>query len=177
MLRYILGRRPRPRRAGRDSLPAPARVLARPSTTDIVLSVPLAFIIGGAIMSFSHQISVTEHRARLDCGTLSQVDELNPALDRLVGEADFQRSFGLLVELGQDGPILECTHALAVADAFGSRRNQLQGRVALYAPGERGRISALFIAMIGRHQGLRMEAFRERAWAVQWLGGPVRQPA
>jgi len=128
-------------------------------------------------MSFSHQISVTEHRARLDCGTLSQVDELKPALDSLLAAAGFERSFGLLVELGQDGPLLECTHALGVADAFGSRRNQLQGRVALYAPGERGRIAALFIAMIGRHQGLRMEAFRERAWAEQWLGEPIGQSA
>jgi len=128
-------------------------------------------------MPFSHQISAAEHRARLDCGTLNQLDELDPALDSLLGEADFQRSFNLLVELGRDGPILECAHALAVADAFGSRRDRLQGRVALYAPGERGRVAALFIAMIGRHQGLRMEAFRERAWAEQWLGGPIGQSA
>ena len=123
-------------------------------------------------MSCSHQISAAERRARLDCGSLSQVDELDPALDSLLGEADFQRSFGLMVEFGRDGPILDCAHSVAVADAFGSRRNRLQGRIALYAPGERGRIAALFIAMIGRHQGLRMEAFRERAWALQWLGGP-----
>jgi hypothetical protein len=122
-------------------------------------------------MSFSHQISSEEHTARLDCGTLNQVGELEPALDSLLGEAGFDPSFGLLVELGREGPILECAHALTVADAFGSRRDRLRGRVALYAPGERGRIAALFIAMIGRHQGLRMEAFRERAWAVQWLGG------
>jgi len=128
-------------------------------------------------MSVSHQISAADHRARLDCGTLSQVDELDPALDSLLGEGDFQRTFGLLVELGRDGPILECVHSVAVADAFGSRRNQLQGRIALYASGERGRIAALFIAMIGRHQGLRMEAFRERAWAEQWLGGPVGRSA
>jgi hypothetical protein len=128
-------------------------------------------------MPFSHQISVAEQRARLDCGALGQVDELMPAIDSLLGEADFQRSFGLLVELGRDGPLLECSHSVAVADAFGGRRDQLRGRVALYAPGERGRIAALFIAMIGRHQGLRMEAFKERAWAVQWLGGPVGQPA
>ena len=128
-------------------------------------------------MSFSHQINTAGHKARLDCGTLSQVDELKPALDNLLAAAGFERSFGLLVELGQDGPLLECTHALGVADAFGSRRNQLQGRVALYAPGERGRIAAVFIAMIGRYQGLRMEAFRERAWALQWVGGPADQPA
>lgn len=128
-------------------------------------------------MPFSHQISIAEHRARLDCGTLGQVDELKPALDSLLDDAGFERSFGLLVELGPDGPILECAHSVAVADAFGSRRNRLQGRVALYAPGERGRIAALFIAMIGRYQGLRMEAFRERAWAEQWLGGPIGQPA
>jgi hypothetical protein len=128
-------------------------------------------------MPFSHQIDAAERRARLDCGTLNQVDELDPALDSLLGEADFQRSFNLLVELGRDGPILECAHALAVADAFGSRRDRLQGRVALYAAGERGRVAALFIAMIGRHQGMRMEAFRERAWAEQWLGGPIGQPA
>ena len=128
-------------------------------------------------MPFSHQISAAEQRARLDCGTLNRLDELDPALDSLLGEADFQRSFNLLVELGRDGPILECAHALAVADAFGSRRDRLQGRVALYASGERGRIAALFIAMIGRHQGLRMEAFRERAWAEQWLGGPIGRSA
>jgi hypothetical protein len=128
-------------------------------------------------MPFSHQISAAKHRARLDCGTLNRVDELHPALDSLLAEADFKRSFGLLVELGPDGPILECAHSVAVADAFGSRRDRLQGRVALYAPGERGRIAALFIAMIGRHQGLRMEAFRERAWAEQWLGGPIGQSA
>jgi hypothetical protein len=78
-----------------------------------------------------------------------------------------------LVELGPDGPILDCTHALAVADAFGSRLDELQGRIALYASGERGRIAALFIAMISRHQGLRIEAFRERAWVEQWLDGSV----
>ena len=128
-------------------------------------------------MSCSHQISAAEHRARLDCGTVNQVDELYPALDSLLAEADFQRSFGLLVELGQDGPILECAHSVAVADAFGRRRDQLQGRIALYASGERGRIASLFIAMIGRHQGLRMEAFRERAWAEQWLAGSVGRSA
>ena len=128
-------------------------------------------------MRFSHRINTAEHRARLDCGTLSQVDELESALDGLLREADFERSFSLLVELGRDGELLECAHSVAVADAFGSRRNRLQGRIALYAPGERGRIAALFIAMIGRHQGLRMEAFRERAWAEQWLGGPVGRSA
>jgi hypothetical protein len=124
-------------------------------------------------MSFSHQITAAEHRARLDCRALDQIDELDPALDSLLGEADFQRSFNLLVDLGRDGPILECAHSVAVADAFGNRRNQLQGRIALYASGERGRIAALFLAMISRHQGLRIEAFRERAWVEQWLDGSV----
>jgi hypothetical protein len=123
-------------------------------------------------MAFSHEISAAERRARLDCGALRQVGELKPALDTLLGEPGFERSFGLLVELGADGPIVECAHAQAVADAFGSCRDRLQGRVALYAPGERGRVAALFIAMIGRYQGLRMEAFRERAWALQWLRAP-----
>ena len=129
-------------------------------------------------MRVSHRINTAEHRARLDCGTLSQVDELESALDGLLREADFERPFSLLVELGREGELLECAHSVAVADAFGSRRNRLQGRIALYAPGEGGRIAALFIAMIGRHQGLRMEAFRERAWAEQWLGGgPVGRSA
>jgi hypothetical protein len=128
-------------------------------------------------MAISHQISTAEHRARLDCGALSQVDELEPALNSLLREPAFDRTFGLLVELGSDGPIVECAHALAVADAFGSRRDRLQGRVALHAPGERGGIAARFIAMIGRYQGLRMEAFKERAWAEQWLLAPVGQSA
>ena len=69
-------------------------------------------------MSFSHRISVTDQRALLDCGSLGQLTELQTALGSLLGEARFQSSFGLLVELGQDGPIVECTHALAVADAL-----------------------------------------------------------
>ena len=81
------------------------------------------------------------------------------------------------MELGADGAILGDMHAFAVADGFGSRRGWLQGRIALYAPGERGRAAALFIAMIGRHQGLRMEAFGERAWAEQWLAGAVGRSA
>ena len=128
-------------------------------------------------MTFSHQISVAEQRARLDCGAVSHIKELDSALDELISEADFDRSFDLLVELGADEAILEGMHALAVADAFGSRRGRLQGRIALYAPGERGRAAALFIATVGRHQGLRMEAFGERAWAEQWLGGAVGRSA
>jgi hypothetical protein len=128
-------------------------------------------------MPCSHQISAAERRAQLHCGTLTQVDELKPALDRLLGDAGFERSFDLLVELGRDGPALECAHALAIARVFGSCRDQLHGRVAFYAPGARGRIAALFIATIGRLQGVRMEAFSERGWALQWLGGAVGQPA
>jgi hypothetical protein len=122
-------------------------------------------------MSFSHRISVTDQRALLDCGSLGQLDELQTALGKLLGEARFESSFGLLVELGQDGPILECTHALAVADAFSAHWDELQGRIALHASDERGRVAALYIAMIGRHHGLRIEAFRERGGAVAWLGG------
>ena len=128
-------------------------------------------------MSFSHQISVGVHRARLDCGTLGQVHELESALDSLLGEASFGPAFDLLVELGRDGPILDCTHSMAVADAFDNRRGGLQGRIALYASDERGRIAALLIAMIGRHHGLRMEAFGERITALEWLGGPVGRSA
>jgi hypothetical protein len=124
-------------------------------------------------MTFSHEISVAGQTARLDCGTLCQVDELESALDGLLGAGGFERSFGVLVELGQDGPILQCSHALEVADAFDSRRDKLQGRIALHASDERGRIAALFIAMIARHHGLRMEAFGESARAIQWLGGPA----
>lgn len=174
MLRYSLLLSSLAPSAAQPTSPRPG---PRPLSDDISQgSVPLTFT-WAVPMPFSHQISAAERRARLDCGTLNQLDELDPALDSLLGEADFQRSFNLLVELGRDGPILECAHALAVADAFGSRRDRLQGRVALYAPGERGRIAARFIAMIGRHQGLRMEAFRERAWAEQWLGGPIGRSA
>lgn len=124
-------------------------------------------------MPFSHRISVTQQSALLDCGTLGRLDELESAIDSLLGDAAFESTFGLLVELGQDGPILECTHSLAVADAFGGRWGELQGRIALHASDERGRIAAHYIAMIGRHHGLRMEAFRERVGAVEWLDGFV----
>ena len=122
-------------------------------------------------MSFSHQISVAGHRARLDCGTLGKVNELESALDSLLGEASLGPAFDLLVELGRDGPILDCTQSLAVVDAFDNRRGGLQGRITLYASDERGRIAALLIAMIGRHHGLRMESLRERITALEWLGG------
>jgi hypothetical protein len=124
-------------------------------------------------MSFSHRISVTDQHALLDCGSLGQLTELQEELGSLLGEARFESSFGLLVELGQDGPILECTHALAVADAFSAHRKELQGRIALHACDEHGGVAALYIAMIGRHHGLRMEAFRERGGALAWLGGVV----
>jgi len=70
--------------------------------------------------------------------------------------------------LGATGSI--GTSALAVADAFNVHRDQLQGRIALHATDEHGGVAALYIAMIGRHHGLRMEAFRERGGAVAWLG-------
>jgi hypothetical protein len=128
-------------------------------------------------MSFSHQISVASHSARLDCGTLGQVHELESALDGLLGEATFGPAFDLLVDLGEGGPMLDCTRSTAVAGAFDNHRGGLQGRIALYASGERGRIAVLLIAMIGRHHGLRMQGFRERITALEWTGGFVGQPA
>lgn len=128
-------------------------------------------------MPFSHRISVTDQRVLLDCGTLGQLDELQAALGGLLREARFESSFGLLVELGQDGPMLECTHALAVADAFTAHWDELQGRIALHASDDHGRIAASYIAMIGRHHGLRIEAFRERGGAVAWLSAVVGESA
>jgi hypothetical protein len=121
-------------------------------------------------MSFSHRINVPDHSMRLDCGSQGEVEELGFALDGVVGDAGFDHSFGLLVELGRDGPMLQCAHALAVADAFGDRRAVLLGRIALHAADERGRIAALYIAMIARHQGVCIQAFGHRAEAESWLG-------
>jgi hypothetical protein len=104
---------------------------------------------------------------------MGQLDELEPALGNLLGDTRFDCSFGLLVELGQDGPILDCTHALAVADAFSTCWGELWGPIALHASDEYGHIAALFIAMKGRHHGLRMEAFREQGGAVAWLGATL----
>src|SRR5689334_8732959 len=100
-------------------------------------------------MPFSQRVTVADRTARLEFAALSQIGELESALDGVVGAGGFERSFALLVELGRDSPILQCVHALEVADAFSNRREKLQGRIALHAADERGRIAALFIAMIG----------------------------
>ena len=123
-------------------------------------------------MSFSHQISVAGHRARLDCGTLGKVHELESALDSLLGEASLGPAFDLLVELGRDGPILDCTLSLAVVDALPQPAEAGFRAGSPSMPRKRVSIAALLIAMIGRHHGLRMESLRERITALEWLGGP-----
>jgi hypothetical protein len=79
------------------------------------------------------------------------------------------------VELGRDGPILHCAYSLAVADAFGSRRNELQGPIALHASDERA-------ASPRSHRDDRPLSraahgvFSESANAAHWLGGFVATP-
>jgi len=106
---------------------------------------------------------------RLDCTGLENVRALERELAGLLADSTYDRSGGVLVELGPGGALLDAAQALGVADIFAARRTYLQGRVALHAVGDDGYVGARFIAIVGRYQGLRMEAFREVEWPVQWL--------
>ncbi len=105
---------------------------------------------------------------RLDYAGLTNVRALDGELERLLTDPAFDGDKGLLVQLG-DGELLAPPLAVGVAESFANRRAHLRGRIAVHAKGESGYLAVRFIAMVGRYQGLRMEAFREVEWAVHWL--------
>jgi len=109
------------------------------------------------------------HIVRLDCTGLGSANALERELAGLLADPTYDRSGGVLVELGPSGALLEAAQALGVADIFAARRTHLEGRIALHAVGDDGYIGARFIAIVGRYRGLRMDAFREVEWAVEWL--------
>lgn len=121
---------PAPSAAQVQTVPAPARPSPRPRRPTFVP----CWILRSHRRGLPHAIlAPDQHRrtqgpARLrDCVRLMS----SSPLDGLLRETDFERSFSLLVELGREVELLECAHSVAVADAFGSRRNRLQGRIAL----------------------------------------------
>jgi hypothetical protein len=106
---------------------------------------------------------------RLDCTGLANVRALECELAGFLADDGYDRAGGVLVEFGSGGALLAPAEALGIADAFAARRTHFQGRIALHAAGDGGYVAARFIAIVGRHEGLRMEAFREVGRAVEWL--------
>ena len=124
-------------------------------------------------MSFQHQVSLEEKRARVTGDPPISIDDIQQSIRRLHAEAGFQPDFRVLIDLQRMDFQPSNDEILIIAETLGQNAEYYRNRIAMVVDDDLQYGLMRMATSYAEAKGLRISVFRDLESAEVWLEAGV----